>query len=1218
MSNHLSGQCIVACSDELQINLNQDGNFLVSPNLLLQGNIANCPNLGVELYDENNLFIGDSLGCAQAGTTVTGRLVNYDNNSFCDTDLFVFDNLDPQFNCPDVFILCNESASPMDIGYPTVTDNCTSFQNSDLFFSDVLFNLDCFETINGNPVTARIERTWLVDDESGNQGMCVQNIYLLQPNLSDVQFPPHFTGVNALACSVDDPNDFSVTGVPTIGGNALDPSGLCDVSILYDDQVFNTCGGGSTTIRTWLALDVCNNTTQAFDQIIEVRDLIGPSITCPADITVNAKSFTCDADFTVPDITVTDECSDFTVVPTWAFGVGFGPFIDVPAGQHELTYTATDACGNTAQCTINVNIVDNTPPTPICEDGISVSLLPSGVARVFANTFDEGSFDNCGVDRFEVSRDGDPFGGFVEFYCADIGTQPVVVNFRAYDINGLFNECSVSVTVNDNFRPSITCPSNAILECSDDVADLSLTGLPIASDACGVDTMYYEDTSNLTCGIGAILREWTVVDIHGNSSTCVQTIQLEDNSTLSIIFPADTTVDFCDGDADVSQTGSPIINGQGCKNILTNYEDQNFSSTAFCFTIIRTWTVINWCEFDPNNGSNAGQSIHTQRIDIVDNTNPIISCPSDTMVLNLTNDCSTTFINVSMPSATDCSGNTFIRNNSPYANSSNEDASGFYPNGVHHIEYTAFDNCGNSSTCTQVVEVRDGLSPSIICQNGLVIEMAANGVVTVDPSLLIVSVSDNCTSIDDLSIQLSPNTFTCDDIGFQNVALTVTDLEGNESVCNSIIEVQDNMFSCSPPEVDVTGRILNLHGDPVEGVEVAANGVYFATTDFNGNYTLENLPAGDNYIVTPLDQALNLKGLSTFDLVLISAHILQTRTFTDTYSLIAVDVDDSNSISVFDLIGIRQVILERVTNYTSDIAWKYIDANFSFTNSLNPFIDNYPLSLNYNQLNDDVINADFVAVKLGDVDGSGTNLNSEEVTERSSQAVNLSLQNKSLQGGKIEEVEFSLEDQFKFYGLQFELAIDSDLADFESLSVGNQLDINSDNFIYDSLSNSIKFSWNTKISPVEIQGMETVFKLKVKLKRDCKVKNIVSFEKYALRSEIYDDQYQQFDLALKFMEDKDVGQFDTLVEEVIMEQNYPNPVTTSTSIEIKSSKNSKASLLFVNTDGKIVLEKFVSLTTGVNIIRVNADEIQTGSSVVFYSLLIANEVIDSKKMILDK
>ena len=1143
-------------------------------------------------------------------------MVNYDNNAFCDTELTVFDNIDPQFTCPDIFVLCNEPNSPDDVGYPTVTDNCTSIQNSDLFFSDVLFNLSCFETVNNNPVTARIERTWLVNDDSGNQGLCVQNIYLLQPNLSDVQFPPHFTGASALTCSIEDANDFSVTGVPTIGGNEIHPTGLCDIAILFDDQVFNTCGGGTTTIRTWLALDICNNTTLDFDQIIEVKDVIGPSISCPADITVSAKSFSCDADFTVPNISASDECSDFTISPSWQFGTGYGPYTNVPVGQHELTYTATDACGNTSHCMINVNIVDNTPPTPVCEDGISVSLLPSGVARVFANTFDEGSFDNCGIDRFEVSRNGEPFGAFVDFFCADIGGQAVEVNFRAFDINGHYNECSVSVTVKDNFRPNFTCPNTVTLECSENVADLSLTGMPIASDACGIDTMFYDDTSNLVCGVGTVHREWTVIDNHGNSSSCFQTINIEDNSVLNIVFPEDTTVDFCTGNTDVSQTGSPEIIGQGCKNILTNFEDQNFSSTAFCYTIIRTWTVINWCEYEPNNGSNTGQFIHTQRIDIVDNTNPIITCPSDTLVFNLTDDCSATYINISLPSASDCSGDTFIKNNSFFADAPDEDASGFYPSGVHTIEYTAYDNCGNSSTCTQVVEVVDGLSPNLICNNGLVIEMSANGIVTVDPLLLVANVSDNCTTANQLNFQLSPNTFTCEDIGFQSVFLTVTDLEGNQTVCNTIIEVQDNMFSCSPPEVNISGRMLNLLGSPVEGVELAANGIYFTTTDFNGNYIFEDLPAGGDYNITPLDQQLEAQGISTFDLVLIAAHILQTRVITDPYSLIAVDVDDNNFISVIDLVGIRQVILERTASYNSGIAWKYIDANFMFMNNLNPFLDDYPVQINLNELTSDVQNANFIAIKLGDVDGSGSSLEDSNITERNNRNINFNVENRKLKHNQVEEIEFYLEDQTRLLGLQFELDINSELAELISFSFENEEDTNGSNFGYDTLSNSIKFSWNTKNKPVEIEESGVVIKLRVKLKKGCTTKDLFRFKYNVLMPEIYDEQYEQFSLSLKFIDN--VIEIIDMKQEVTLEQNYPNPVVANTSIKINSSLDSNAKLMFISIDGKILNTKLINLSKGVNTVVVNSNELHTNSTVIFYNLLIEDEIIDSKKMILKR
>jgi len=1216
LSNTISSQCTLACNDELQLNLDQSGNFLVTPNLLQQGNIANCPNLGVELYDNNNNFIGDVLTCAQAGTVVTGRLINYDNNVFCDTDLFVFDNFSPVFTCIDTFVMCNAAVTPFDIGYPLVTDNCKVFQNSDLQFSDVLYNLPCFETVNGISVTARIERTWLAMDDSGNQGNCVQTIYLTKPTLSDVEFPSHFSGSDALTCGIGDANDFTLTGVPIIDGNPIDPNGLCDISILHDDQVFNTCGGGTTTIRSWVALDVCNNTILEFDQIIEVKDNIAPEIMCPADLTVSANSFSCAANtFTIPNIEVSDECSSFTVTPSWAYGTGFGPFTDIPVGQHSLTYTATDACGNSSTCTINVNIIDDTPPTPVCEDGINVSLLPTGLARVFASTFDEGSFDNCGLDRFEVSRDSEPFGDFIELSCDDIGGLPVIVHFRAYDLNGLFNECTISVTVRDNFRPSITCPSAVMIDCEvDDIMDLSVTGQPTVSDACGIDTMYFEDVSSVDCGTGTILREWTVVDVHGNSESCTQTIEVEDNAVLSIQFPGDVVVDFSTGGTGTSQTGAPIISGEGCKNILTNFADQNFTSSSYCYSIIRTWTVINDCEYDPNSGSNAGLYTQAQRIDVIDNASPILTCPSDTLVLNLSNNCTSSFINISLPSATDISGETFIENNSPFALSSDEDASGFYPNGIHNIEYTAYDNCGNSSKCVQVVEVIDGLGPNLICNNNIIVEMTAGGSVSLDPSLFVASVSDNCTPASQLDYQLFPNTFDCEDIGFQAVRLTVTDADGNQAICNALVEVQDNMFGCSAAEVDINGAILNPLGTPIEGIEVSANGIYFTHTDANGNYTFENLPAGQDYRIFAIDEPLEQNGISSFDLVLLSAHILQTRTIENPYTLIGGDADSDNSISVFDLLNIRQLILEVITSYSSDIAWKCIDANFEFTDISNPFLDNYPLEINFTQLNTNIQNADFVAVKLGDADLSAVNFDGVDVSERSNLKTNILFVNQILQAGSTQEIELSLEDRIQSLGMQFEILLDPEYVDFVSLLSGDQIDINNNNFRYNAATNSLKFSWNTQSSAIDLVEEAPVLKLKVNMHKEAKPSEFIKISQKNLSPEMYNQGFEKIELGVAFYDVKVEDESSTLF---VLEQNYPNPVVNSAVIQINSPADMEAQLLFTTIDGKKSLLKQIQLQEGENLVTIYTEEFQIQSDVQFYTLITEEGIIDSKKMVFE-
>ncbi len=1206
----LHSQCTLACNDQLEINLNQDGFFVVTLPILFQGNLANCPNLGVELYDENFNFLGNTLTCAQVGTTVTARTVNYDNNTYCETDLNVVDKTSPQFICPEIFIPCNAPMSPDSIGYPSVNDNCTEFENSDLAFFDQAYDMDCLSSHNGNVVTARIERTWLVEDESGNQGQCVQFIYLLRSTLNDVVFPDHLNGAEALTCGTNDPNDLALTGKPLIEGGEIEPGGYCEISILYSDQVFNTCGGGTTTIRKWLALDVCTNSTQEFDQIIELRDKIGPGISCPADIIVSANSFTCDASILLPTITGTDECSDFTITPSWQFGIGHGPYDGVPAGEYTVTYRAIDACDNSTVCAMVVNIVDNTPPTPICENSISVSLLPSGVARIFASTFDEGSFDNCALDRIQVRRGAEPFNDFVEFYCEDVTDIPSLVQLRVYDNFGLFNDCWIEVTVKDFFGPNLTCPANKTIDCQDELENLALLGVPLYSDACGIDTVYYEDTESLDCGVGLVQRLWTAVDVHGNSSTCQQSISILDNAVLDITYPENITVDFCSGTADTSFTGSPVISGIGCKNVLTNIEDQNFSSSAFCYTIFRTWTVINWCIYDPNSGSNEGEYTHVQRIDVIDNTAPVFTCPADTLVLNFSNDCSTTYVNLSISDATDCSGLVSIQNNSPYSDSSNGDASGFYPNGVHVIEYTAFDNCGNATVCEQMITVKDGLSPNLICKSGVVIEMTQNGAIFIDPSFMIASVSDNCTPANLLTFTLSPNTFTCADIGLQNVMLTATDLEGNATICNTSIEVQDNMFSCGSAEIDISGRLLNVRGNPIANMEVVANGVFFTTTDANGFYTLPDLPAGEDYIVTVSDIPVERSGISTFDMVLIVAHILQTRKIVDPYKIIAIDVDNSNSVSISDIVAIRQLILERIDQFPAEIAWKFVDANFVFTDSTNPFLDNYPREIVLGQLNNDVTNADFLAVKLGDIDGDGASLNGGHVEQRYMNNHVLKVENDNLNAGEVREIEFKIGEAIETFGLQFDLFLNPEYIIFEDLVSDSELTINKNNFIYDEASGRLKFTWNTQASPQKIVSNQSIFSLKVSVHKDCDIDEVIEFLQKSIAPEIYDEQYRKQSLSLSFTE---VTQ-NVKMSKLVLSQNFPNPVVDETTIEIYSEAYLDAQILFVDAKGEEVMNKEIHLVPGNNSLVLQKPSYRVGSF-LFYSLMVDGKVTDTKKML---
>jgi hypothetical protein len=134
----------------------------------------------------------------------------------------------------------------------------------------------------------------------------------------------------------------------------------------------NNGGAGSVAsplviTRVYTATDAAGNHKSA-TQKITVIDNTPPSISCPADIVVNAPIGTCAA--TVSFIVgASDNCSVPNVTTSKASGSVF------PAGVTTVTATATDAAGNTRSCSFTVTVTDVTPPV-ITLNGQTITLWP--------------------------------------------------------------------------------------------------------------------------------------------------------------------------------------------------------------------------------------------------------------------------------------------------------------------------------------------------------------------------------------------------------------------------------------------------------------------------------------------------------------------------------------------------------------------------------------------------------------------------------------------------------------------------------------------------------------------------------------------------------------------------------------------------------------------------------------------------------------------------
>lgn len=222
-------------------------------------------------------------------------------------------------------------------------------------------------------------------------------------------------------------------------------------------------------------------------------------------------------------------------------------------------------------------------------------------------------------------------------------------------------------------------------------------------------------------------------------------------------------------------------------------------------------------------------------------------------------------------------------------------------------------------------------------------------------------------------------TFTCDELGTQYVELWVRDMAGNFSICETYAIIQDNFGICSSTMASVAGSVQTENSDGLEDVHINLEGTHpaqppvsmFDVSDPNGLYGFPNaLPFGTDMTITPSKENDPLNGVSTFDLVLINKHILGQAPLSSPYQFIAADINRSKSVTTFDVVELRKLILGIYTGFPQNTSWRFVDANYQFPNPSNPFQEPFPEKIVVPSMNTHMLSEDFVAVKIGDINGN--------------------------------------------------------------------------------------------------------------------------------------------------------------------------------------------------------------------------------------------------------
>jgi hypothetical protein len=538
------------------------------------------------------------------------------------------------------------------------------------------------------------------------------------------------------------------------------------------------------------------------------------------------------------------------------------------------------------------------------------------------------------------------------------------------------------------------------------------------------------------------------------------------------------------------------------------------------------------------------------------------------------------------------------------------------PYGTHKIKWIAADGCGNESVCEYTFVVKDCKAPTIICMNGLTGNLIQTGMITLYASDFLLHADDNCTPAEDLLFALrkcgnptagfpidgngNPTislTFDCSELGNQCVELWAQDAYGNADYCETYMIVQDNAGNCGATTATVSGILKTEMSEGLEETDVELAGPtfnLFDMTDQSGHYAFDNaVPIHADYTLTPTKDDNPLNGVTTYDLVLISKHILGLEPFTTPYKMIAADANRSGSITTFDIVELRKLILGIYTELPSNDSWRFVDKSFTFPNTANPFQTVFPESKTVADIQSNATEDNFVAIKIGDVNSTAIANALMNVEDRSTGTFLFDLEDRSVKAGEVVDVKFKAAE--KVAGYQFTL-IHNEL---ELLDIVPGPGMKADNFASFSADNAITSSFNG------VQQAE--FTLKFKAKKAGELSKMISISSNITKAEGYQinasaEQINRLDVALRFN-----GKDGSTISGVGFElyQNQPNPFINRTLVGFHLPEAATATLSVFDQSGRLVYQQKSDFPKGYNSLPLEKALLNT-TGVLYYTLETAN------------
>lgn len=741
-----------------------------------------------------------------------------------------------------------------------------------------------------------------------------------------------------------------------------------------------------------------------------------------------------------------------------------------------------------------------------------------------------------------------------------------------------------------------SCPQDVYVSCAQYTGNPDDYGAPTPLGNYQITILSYTVENHLNgCGIGYLIRRWVIQTVFGQS-TCTQRITISGAGSFgyhNIDWPDDYDLGTCIGSTHPDDLPDPYSRPRwtspDCAMIGTSYHDQVVQvGGGGCKKVLRTWKVMDWCQYQPNVYPPVGIWTHVQVIKLSDSERPVFTfCPQD-ITVSTDQDCSGLHVTIQRAEATDnCTANVTITNNH---NAGGANASGRYPVGTTTVVFTAKDDCGNTATCSVRVTVRDQKIPTAIAHHGLVavlMNMSGGPAITIDAKLFNRGSSDNCTPANRLRFELEPNTFTCEDLGRNEIKFIVYDESGNSDFVYTYVIIQENMGMCPDSLGGAISGLVTTEGAgvlPGFRVEAVSSRPVGSTTNTEGSYKLKNLKKGEDYFVRPVKQSGLQEGVDIRDLVMIRKHILGIERLNSPYKILAADINKSGNISVQDYIQLRMLMHLGVDQFPGLESWRFVDKRHVFERPEDPFADQPVFGYNISGHGKQNVKLDFIGIKLGDVDGSY--YDEVQGLQSRSEATMLMMEDRQVSAGSVVSVPVYASAGMSLMGLQVNLLFDPAYLAFRGCKAGSLSVTPEDLYTGDLDEGRLGLIWDA-VAAVSVETEEPLFYIEFEGLTQGQIAQYVRLRTDA-RQQCIDRQLQLRNIELGWRAGSNVVTPVHVAE--LIAHVFPNPAADQVNIDLHMVRPGTVDIRVLALSGATVYHRTQDLPAGGSRIDIQRDQ----------------------------